>query len=242
MKDHNCLVCGTRYKPKRMTSRFCSRKCALSLTRGTPRRKRSGVTVCCLQCGKSIYVPQCRKKTVKYCSRKCQWKFRDRHFRSEIVCIICGSKFSVIKCREKTARYCSRKCYGRSLHNRGTVAKNCPQCGNQFFSSPSQNRKFCSVSCRGLGKRKIATKYPSAARKKLKTNGLISFCAQCGYDRCPDILEIHHIDHDPSNNSPENLAVVCPNCHTEYHYGSTEMKFVTVADQVRIMGVNLGSL
>ena len=34
-------------------------------------------------------------------------------------------------------------------------------------------------------------------------------CAICGIDK----PQIHHIDEDPGNNSPENLLPLCPNCH-----------------------------
>ena len=36
-------------------------------------------------------------------------------------------------------------------------------------------------------------------------------CCICRNPRQP--VEIHHIDSDPSNNTIENLAVVCRNCH-----------------------------
>ena len=42
-------------------------------------------------------------------------------------------------------------------------------------------------------------------------------CQSCGYSKTrPDgkgILEIDHIDGDHTNNSKENLRVLCPNCH-----------------------------
>jgi hypothetical protein len=42
-------------------------------------------------------------------------------------------------------------------------------------------------------------------------------CSECGFDkRRPDgkmILEIDHIDSVHTNNSKENLRVLCPNCH-----------------------------
>lgn len=31
-------------------------------------------------------------------------------------------------------------------------------------------------------------------------------------------VQIHHIDEDPSNNEIENLAPLCPNCHTQAHH------------------------
>ncbi len=39
-------------------------------------------------------------------------------------------------------------------------------------------------------------------------------CAICGADR----PQIHHIDENPSNNEPQNLLPLCPNCHlTDQH-------------------------
>lgn len=43
-------------------------------------------------------------------------------------------------------------------------------------------------------------------------------CSKCGFNTChPDdgrtILEINHIDGNGLNHSPENLEVICPNCH-----------------------------
>jgi predicted Zn-ribbon and HTH transcriptional regulator len=44
-------------------------------------------------------------------------------------------------------------------------------------------------------------------------------CTQCGWDainpvskRCP--LEMDHIDGNPRNNTPGNLRILCPNCHS----------------------------
>jgi len=44
-------------------------------------------------------------------------------------------------------------------------------------------------------------------------------CSKCGFNkRHPDdgrsILEINHIDGDGTNHSPQNLEVLCPNCHS----------------------------
>ena len=41
-------------------------------------------------------------------------------------------------------------------------------------------------------------------------------CALCGA-RGVDVLTIHHIDGNSSNNVYENTIVLCHNCHTRYH-------------------------
>jgi len=45
---------------------------------------------------------------------------------------------------------------------------------------------------------------------------------RCERPRCSyhGKLHIHHIDKNPSNNSPDNLIAVCPNCHQRIHDGS----------------------
>jgi len=46
---------------------------------------------------------------------------------------------------------------------------------------------------------------------------LISRCNnRCCVCQTPFIVK-HHIDEDPSNNVPENLVPLCPNCHTQAH-------------------------
>lgn len=39
-------------------------------------------------------------------------------------------------------------------------------------------------------------------------------CECCGYDK---VLDLHHIDENHDNNSPENHGVLCPNCHALIH-------------------------
>lgn len=39
-------------------------------------------------------------------------------------------------------------------------------------------------------------------------------CQCCGFD---EVLDLHHADQNHHNNSPENLVVLCPNCHAKVH-------------------------
>jgi 5-methylcytosine-specific restriction endonuclease McrA len=43
-------------------------------------------------------------------------------------------------------------------------------------------------------------------------------CKNCGYKTYPEILEVNHIDCDRSNNDITNLEILCPTCHSEYHF------------------------
>ena len=49
-------------------------------------------------------------------------------------------------------------------------------------------------------------------------------CCVCGYNEFTEILEVHHIDGDRSNNEPENLIIICPNCHRALTKGLIELK------------------
>ena len=40
----------------------------------------------------------------------------------------------------------------------------------------------------------------------------VTSCALCGYSNI-NVLEVHHIDGNHSNNAWDNIAVVCANCH-----------------------------
>lgn len=38
-------------------------------------------------------------------------------------------------------------------------------------------------------------------------------CSQCGYSTFKQILEVDHKDGNKLNNEPNNLDILCPNCH-----------------------------
>lgn len=55
-------------------------------------------------------------------------------------------------------------------------------------------------------------------RKRLLANGLkLNQCELCKIEQWlekPIKLELHHMDGDRSNNSLENIQLLCPNCHS----------------------------
>lgn len=101
---------------------------------------------------------------------------------------------------------------------------------------PLKNAKgiYCSVKCQAQLKQKtvidawLSGIHPGYTGKTLQlcnaartwlhqTRG--TACSQCGWDqRHPDdgsvLTEIDHIDGDAKNCRPDNLRILCPNCHS----------------------------
>jgi hypothetical protein len=68
-----------------------------------------------------------------------------------------------------------------------------------------------------LDKRRAATRIRQK-RFRLRRSAVLkqhaNQCAHCGWDRIPEVLELHHIDRDRSN----NLLVLCPTCRQVERY------------------------
>lgn len=99
----------------------------------------------------------------------------------------------------------------------------CLSCGTEFERKRMPNgrlettknfrkRKFCSLGCAGLGKRKeIATLRAHLYRaKKFRKEA----CESChGAER----LSVHHINGNITCNIPSNLKTLCMSCYIKYH-------------------------
>ena len=53
------------------------------------------------------------------------------------------------------------------------------------------------------------------------------FCANCG-DKFGTMIphEVHHINHDPTDNRLFNLVMLCPNCHAAHHRHNVTLRTV----------------
>lgn len=151
-------------------------------------------------------------------------------------CFICGKAFQVIYHRVNVAKYCSQKCYHKSMKGRGNITVKCQTCEREFRISPSRihRKKFCSKICYAIWDctRPSRSPYPNNIRRKLGRMGIVTKCSTCGYSSHPEILEIHHIDHDRSNNQWDNLTVICPNCHKLHHFKQHNYELKSVREDV----------
>ena len=105
---------------------------------------------------------------------------------------------------------------------------NCKYCNIEFKYSPSQSTgTYCSNKCQGLFKllndtiprvERGEVNQTSTLRRYLKeTKGYT--CEECGIGDCynnkPITLQVDHIDGNSDNNFPDNLRLLCPNCHSQ---------------------------
>jgi len=129
----------------------------------------------------------------------------------------------------------------KSLKNK--IYPKCLNCGREITDLRGRTGKFCNNSCpeiyankqyierwlNGLedGSRKggLRFKISTIIRQYIfeKNNNK---CQKCGWSIISEYtgkipLQVDHIDGDWTNNRPENLQLLCPNCHTlTANYGS----------------------
>lgn len=63
-----------------------------------------------------------------------------------------------------------------------------------------------------------------------------NFCEICKFSKYPEVLQVHHIDHDRKNNKIDNLKLLCPTCHMIQHIsnGKLNLKYVSEHGEIII--------
>ena len=162
-------------------------------------------------------VPFYRQVTFKTCSRRCTAILSARQQDREKRCEMCGASFMVSSARADTAKFCSNACKGKAYAGRGRTEFECQHCHKLFNAPKSTKRKFCSRDCIGKASKLIWRPTFTAARNNIIRSGGLERCNRCGYSEHPEILGVHHKDRDHTNNTPDNLEVLCPICHSLEH-------------------------
>lgn len=134
------------------------------------------------------------------------------------ICENCGDKI-----KGRGLRFCSQSCNAKH-HNKSKskkVEKKCLSCG-----VITVNKKYCNPQCMQDYKRnvifeKIENGDGSLYFKQYKKYLIHKYgekCMECGWAEVNQYsgkipIELEHIDGDSSNNSLDNLKLLCPNHH-----------------------------
>lgn len=151
-------------------------------------KKRQAVSNECKQCNKEFFYRKRKDRKQYFCSDKCKYLFS----RIEVSCALCGNKFLKRKSRLDKSRhgifFCSRKCKDFGQRLDGGIEEIRP---SHYGNGQYNYQNFINDNT-----------YPK--------------CIDCKEDR-RYLLCVHHIDSNRTNNTKNNLEVVCYNCHVRRH-------------------------
>ena len=104
----------------------------------------------------------------------------------------------------------------------------CLHCNTTFkFNNKVTRGKFCSNTCQGQYRYKqhrdkffrgvLVTIDRKTVRNYLRDmrGYQCELCKISTWQNLPITLQVDHANGDPSNNSPSNLRLLCPNCHSQ---------------------------
>lgn len=233
--NKTCLICGAAKAGRGTMCKACYM-----------RVRAVKVSLTCAWCSKEFERPlYVHEKALKhgrqeaFCGNACLCASNNykKAVAANRTCLHCGTL--LVATRD---RYCSAACKAAAAKKRKELEdRTCPWCG-ATFSPATSRRQYCSRTCanaahsvrmRGKGNShfKTGTSYAKwfAEMRPLVLDRDGHICIVCqkaeqikvtawkGQDVDRSNLVIHHINEDPTDNSPENLVTLCKTCHAVHH-------------------------
>lgn len=157
-----------------------------------------------------------------FCSIKCRNDFS----KIKINCQCCKKDLEIYKYIFEKSKskhfFCNRSCSAIFNNIKRKNIKKCLYCGKEC------DNKYCSISCHAADKhKKNYNSYENGQYDVFKTNRTLKKylidkngykCNLCGISNWNEkliTLELEHKDGNYRNNSPENVELLCPNCHSQ---------------------------
>jgi hypothetical protein len=138
----------------------------------------------------------------------------------------CGHCDVVLPYIKRKSLFCSSSCAASKNNTlRVNTQRNllfCKNCQKQI----GKYGKYCSIRCQKDYEYKerlnqwLSGFSPAGGGliKRYLTDRFGYFCSECGisnYNNKPIVLEIEHKDGNSTNNQPDNVCFLCPNCHSQ---------------------------
>lgn len=112
---------------------------------------------------------------------------------------------------------------------------NCINCGKSVKYGRTKSNKYCSNGCQCeyrflteiLPRFKSGLLWNRKTIRKCLIHLIGDHCHQCGivdWNGENLTFQVDHKNGDPSDNDPDNLQLVCPNCHSQSPYFSGRNK------------------
>jgi len=108
---------------------------------------------------------------------------------------------------------------------------NCVQCGSESNRTHQKSNKYCSSACSAKHKSEEHKKKffsclltsridrPTARKYLAEARGYkCEVCSISDWQGKPITLHVDHVNGDPSNDRPDNLRLICPNCHSQTEF------------------------
>lgn len=212
------------------------------------------------QKNKSEYNRKCALKKINFfCSLRCgtihQIRNQEKQKRIDYTlnkktCIFCKSDLLY---EDKNNKFCNQSCAAKFNNSKKRKNKTCLICDSVLNPSSGNRTKCCSITCSSVNKRqkmldliKSGLYKPKSCQTSTLRKYLIEMrgyqCENCKNDCWMNqkiCLTLDHINGDATDNTLENLRLLCWNCHSiTPNFGSKNKNGTRISRKARYLPVS----